>query len=123
MPQVLAPCLELFRSLADLLAELDKSISEAMRVELWEARVDFWSSRSSLSIENLFERNPLKGPAWAKRRQVVGAWAKNGENRPKPVNESRQSRVLLSQDPLMIELFSGAGGRNRTDMTVKVTGF
>jgi hypothetical protein len=40
MPQVLAPRLELFRSLADLLAELDKGVSETMRVEIREAGTD-----------------------------------------------------------------------------------
>ena len=37
MPQVLAPRLELFRGLADILAELDKGISEAVRVEIRQA--------------------------------------------------------------------------------------
>lgn len=37
MPKVLAPRLKLFRSLADLLAKLDKGISKAVRVEIWQA--------------------------------------------------------------------------------------
>jgi len=40
MSQVLAPRLELFRRLADLLAELDKGISEAMGIEIWQAVTD-----------------------------------------------------------------------------------
>src|ERR1019366_8775682 len=37
MPEVLAPRLELFRGLTDILAELDKCISKAVRVEVWQA--------------------------------------------------------------------------------------
>ena len=37
MPEVLAPRLELFGGLADILAELNKGISKAMRVEIRQA--------------------------------------------------------------------------------------
>jgi hypothetical protein len=39
MPQILAPRLELFRGLANILAELDKGIPKAMRVEIWQAGI------------------------------------------------------------------------------------
>ena len=37
MSEILAPCLELLRRLADILAKPDKGISEAMRVEVRQA--------------------------------------------------------------------------------------
>jgi hypothetical protein len=37
MPKVLAPRLEIFQCLADLLAELDQGISETMGIKIWEA--------------------------------------------------------------------------------------
>ena len=37
MAQVLAPRLELFRGLADFLAQLDQSISETVGIKVWEA--------------------------------------------------------------------------------------
>lgn len=40
MPKVLAPRLELFGRLANLLAELDESISETVRVEIWQTGTD-----------------------------------------------------------------------------------
>jgi hypothetical protein len=40
MSQVLAPRLELFRRLADLLADLDKGNSEAMGIEIRKAGID-----------------------------------------------------------------------------------
>jgi hypothetical protein len=39
MSEVLAPRLELFGGLTDILAQLDKGISEAMRVKIWQAGV------------------------------------------------------------------------------------
>jgi hypothetical protein len=39
MPQILAPRLELFRGLANILAELDKGIPKAMWVEIWQASI------------------------------------------------------------------------------------
>jgi hypothetical protein len=38
MPEVLTPCFELFRRLADFLAKSGKSISEAVRIEVRQAR-------------------------------------------------------------------------------------
>ena len=40
MPEILAPRLELFGGLTDILTELDKGISEAMRVEIRQAGTD-----------------------------------------------------------------------------------
>lgn len=39
MPEVLTPCLEIFRGLTDILTKMDKGISEAMRVEIWQASI------------------------------------------------------------------------------------
>ena len=39
MSQILAPRLELFRGLANILAELDKGIPKAMWVEIWQASI------------------------------------------------------------------------------------
>ena len=36
MSEVLAPCLELFRRLAGFLAELNKGVSKAVRIEIWQ---------------------------------------------------------------------------------------
>jgi len=37
MSEVLAPCLEVFRGLADFLAELGKGASKAVWIKIWQA--------------------------------------------------------------------------------------
>jgi len=37
MSKVLAPGFELFRDFADFLAELDKGVSKAVRVKIWQS--------------------------------------------------------------------------------------
>jgi hypothetical protein len=49
MSEVLAPCFELFRGLADFLAELDKGVSKTARVEIWQTSSGYKVS-SSLKI-------------------------------------------------------------------------
>jgi hypothetical protein len=55
MSEVLTPCLELFGGPTDILAELDKSVSKAMRVEIWQASTDksFAKYRSNFAFSSV----------------------------------------------------------------------
>jgi len=57
MPEILAPCLELFRGFAHLLAKLNQSISETVRVEIWLS-ICCWRVPLSASYLNSLLRSP-----------------------------------------------------------------
>lgn len=49
MPEILAPCFVFFGGLADFLAELNKGVSKAVRVEIWQAS----SGENIIFLKNL----------------------------------------------------------------------
>jgi integrase len=98
MSQVLAPRLELFRCLADLLAELDKGISETMGMEIWKASTDKGLAKDRPLLQVLFhtmaridEVLRLKWEDVNFQEQAVRLWTRkrrggNGESDWLPMN-------------------------------------
>lgn len=84
MAEVLAPCLELLRGLADLLTEPDKGVSETVWVEVWQAS----------SGEGIAEDGADRGGGTPVRPAQPGGFKLTG--RPHLNTGCREKRIIIA---------------------------